>query len=430
MCWRRCLLAKAYWFYLEPFVFSIVKGKNQVALYNTHSGDFLEYSDAPDIIRLVKRLAARENLYVVPLSESMLAKPEINAFIKKVRERFMGDLLDQRHFPHRPVQMMPFLNIEKDAEKFKKDAPERVGEDLMTYVSEISLYLTNRCLINCTECHGAYRQFLHCTRIPDKRVVHLPLDAVENIFKESTGTSLCRFNLLGGDILEYPHLEELIPRLQDIKPLKSVYFHYKSISNNHEQLRAVRLPKDSSEINVLVHFPIDQRRLRLCQEYLNPLGLETTFFFPVKNELEFETAMEADIGARGSNKRLLPFYDGTNLEFFEKNVFLTREIILEAKPSLQDIFSRQAINGNNFGKLIVFPDGGIYSNVNFPALGNINRISLYDAVYKEMLQGKGWRLSRRRVKPCSRCVFEALCPPLSNYELAIGRNNLCDIWRG
>jgi len=173
---------------------------------------------------------------------------------------------------------------------------------------------------------------------------------------------------------------------------------------------------------------VNERPLARLIEQLSVLGLEAAFFFPVKSEREVEEAGEIDLESLIHNRRLLPYFDGSNLDFFERNVFLSKEIILGAKPSFREIFARQAINGNNFGKLTIFPDGRIYSNVNMPRLGNIKRHSLYEAVYKEMLHGRGWRLTRRNVNPCKRCVYDSLCPPLSNYELVMGRNNLCDVW--
>ncbi len=54
-------------------------------------------------------------------------------------------------------------------------------------------------------------------------------------------------------------------------------------------------------------------------------------------------------------------------------------------------------------------------------------ITIHGRTYKEMYRGKSWRRIRKKVEPCKKCTFEALCPPLSNYEYALGANNLCHI---
>jgi pseudo-rSAM protein len=85
------------------------------------------------------------------------------------------------------------------------------------------------------------------------------------------------------------------------------------------------------------------------------------------------------------------------------------------------------VNPFHFGTLTVLSNGSIYANVNTQRLGSLNGGSLHDVVYKEMYRGKSWRRIRKKVEPCKFCTFDALCPPLSNYEYALGRNNLCHI---
>ena len=52
-----------------------------------------------------------------------------------------------------------------------------------------------------------------------------------------------------------------------------------------------------------------------------------------------------------------------------------------------------------------------------------------EAVYKEIRSGNSWRLVRKKIKICQDCLYNQLCPPLSNYEYAIGKNNLCHVWK-
>jgi hypothetical protein len=41
--------------------------------------------------------------------------------------------------------------------------------------------------------------------------------------------------------------------------------------------------------------------------------------------------------------------------------------------------------------------------------------------------GNAWLRIRGNEKPCNQCVNRDLCPSISNYELVIGKNNLCNI---
>lgn len=89
-------------------------------------------------------------------------------------------------------------------------------------------------------------------------------------------------------------------------------------------------------------------------------------------------------------------------------------------------------NGINFqqfvnGKLTIYPSGEVYANVNCSVLGNIQDSSLKELLYKEITEGNAWLRIRGNEKPCNQCVNRDLCPSISNYELVIGKNNLCNI---
>jgi pseudo-rSAM protein len=92
--------------------------------------------------------------------------------------------------------------------------------------------------------------------------------------------------------------------------------------------------------------------------------------------------------------------------------------------TIKDVFSRQAMNIYDFGKLNIMPNGDIYANLNRPALGNIYTDNIYEIVQKEVEAGESW-LRTRSQAPCADCVYQWLCPPPSDYEIAVGCPNLC-----
>jgi len=127
----------------------------------------------------------------------------------------------------------------------------------------------------------------------------------------------------------------------------------------------------------------------------------------------------------------VPVYNGENMDFFDSNVFINKDEIVTTNLSKREIFMRQAINIFHFGKLTVLPDGNVYADVNQAPLGTIDDTT-YSIVYKEFTEGKSW-LRIRDFAPCKGCIYQWLCPSPSNYEIAIGRFNLCHVknseWR-
>ena len=124
--------------------------------------------------------------------------------------------------------------------------------------------------------------------------------------------------------------------------------------------------------------------------------------------------------------KIEPEYRGDNLPFFEENVFLYEEDILSKHLSMQDLMRNQILNSNDFGKLSVCSNGDMYTNELSPTVGNIWTNDVRKLIYKEMTEGHSW-LRIRDQKPCCDCIYQWLCPSPSNYELAIGKPNLCHV---
>ena len=127
--------------------------------------------------------------------------------------------------------------------------------------------------------------------------------------------------------------------------------------------------------------------------------------------------------------RLKPVYTGSNIRFFEENVFLSKEDILSVHQTVKDIFSHQAINVYDYGKINIISNGDVYANLNHEVLGNIYVDNIYEIVQKEVSKGESWFRIRDQA-PCSNCVYQWICPSPSDYEILIGRPNLCSVIKG
>lgn len=123
----------------------------------------------------------------------------------------------------------------------------------------------------------------------------------------------------------------------------------------------------------------------------------------------------------------MPFYNGTNRKLFEDNVYFDTEDLKESAYTEYDIFQNMSLHTNYFGKLIINSKGDIYSNVNLCKLGNIFENKFADVIFEEMKSENAWRKTRSSVQPCKDCVYNILCPPISNYEYILNKFNSCKI---
>lgn len=421
-----------YWLILDHYVHVSHKG-NRVILYNPLNGKILEYTDNETVIGLVKRLHAPANLLVIRLSEGERAEPEISRFIEELRQNYMGDLIDATRVKGKPMQMMPCIKIQKDIEAIKKDPFRSVGTTMMKYLSELSLYINGTCSLDCHLCGSAYKQFLFCTRTPNCRgsrgKEELTVQSVENLFRQLSGSALSRVNILGGNPLDYPDLDRLISILDNHpRPLEKVfYMHYLNLADLDSEPNI--LSAAGCSFKILVNFPLRRDRWKKMMASLPFRDGKVEFLFIIENNSQLGE-VEAISTAFGLDQFMLhPYFNGGNYDFFQQNVFPDKTDLRDARPTMREILARQIVNPFNFGRLTILDNGHIHANVNEPRLGILEKDSIYEVLFREMYRGRSWRRIRKRVEPCKNCMFEVLCPPLSNYEYALGRHNLCRIWK-
>lgn len=414
---------KRWWFAVDTYVHISLK-KERLLLYNSLSGKALEYSWNKKIFNLVKRLKTAGNLQVISLSEKELDDPDISRFVNDVREYYMGDLIDTAYSKGKPVQMTPIIKIQEDVNYLKKQDTRSVGERLMKHLNQIYLYITNECEQNCDICSKAYRQIPCCT-IHKNGKGELDISKIEGLLHEISNSSLIYLDILGGNIFNYSKFAELVGIIDHLPARKNYYSHYNNIISGNDKLKYVN--PASAMLKILVPAPINEENLKAALRIPANSKLESEFIFLIQDENEFEKAEAVVASLQIDNYDYQPFYNGNNLEFFKENVFITKEEILGSKPGMNDIYAHSEVNTHKFGKLIVSAAGRIYADVNASVLGILGKDSIYNVLYKEAYHGKSWRRVRKNVEPCKRCTYQALCPPLSDYTYALGRNDLCHI---
>lgn len=417
-------MEKKYWFYIDTYVHFFLKN-DSILFYNSYTGKILEYKGNKDIIRLVKRLLSPRNLQVILLKETDIAQPTLSGFISDIRENFMGDLLDVSYSNGKPILMPPLVKNQRDVTLLKKEKDRSVGEDILSYLTEISLYINETCSQSCSLCKKAYKQFLCCTSSQNGKNQLKP-DQIGSLFSSVNHSRLARVNILGGDFLTYPYLNDLMSIIKPINCEKNYYLHYLNLPAHKTLLRS--LVGGDSLLVIIVSFPFSEERLDEALFSVKDLELRKKLMFIIEDKNTFELAESIASKYVIEDALYIPFFNGNNFSFFRQILFITREDIKNDRVSSREIYARGFINPLYFGRISVSPRGQVYSNVNDTALGEIGTDSMYKLLSKELVGGKSWRKIRRKVQPCKSCVFVDICPPISNYNRIIKRYNLCNIW--
>lgn len=142
-----------------------------------------------------------------------------------------------------------------------------------------------------------------------------------------------------------------------------------------------------------------------------------------ENALTYLRTLTIYTGGVANDKGIVPVYDD-NAEFFNENIFLTREDILGSQLSKREIFAHQSLNTTEFGQLTVMPDGLVYSSVNHLHIGKIDD-DIIDIIVTELKQNYSWRRIRDSAR-CSKCLYQWLCPSPSNYEVVMQKECICN----
>lgn len=405
-----------YNFYLDSYSCFFEK-EGFFFVYNTLNGKWANCSVTSERRDLFSPFIEGVN-YSVSLSEEIIRKCELAYFIQTVRENFSGELI-----PAEETAVTPFLFpslLDFKYEMKKQDKKERmIGHEIFENLKELHLFLHSR--PKCNKELIIPEQLFYFDNEPvvatDWEAIFLPV--LKNLNSSWNGKIhiWCRrFN---------PELwKSLKETLSPVSLHKVIHTGVDScIPSSNEGLK-----EDGFSFAVYV---TDQSDENLIDQWISLQSEDersVEFQWLICSEKEWEKGVKLIDLKQMEHVRLVPYYNGTNRSFFEKNIYVTEEDLSNRITSKNDIFARQKLNTNFFGKLYLFPDGTLYAHLAEEPLGIIPYSSLPEMIFKELSEGKSW-LNVRERKPCTSCRYQWICPSPSDYERVLGSPNLCHLRR-
>ena len=408
---------RTYWLYLESYTM-IFKKEHTALFYNTISGQHFKLYTPLFLLDVIEKLQDIENGYCIEISESELYLQETKDFIQLLRENFCGDVIDLEFTKVKPFSLYPVSSVMKNRERMKSNTDLSLGEKIMEYLHILTLQISGVCELKCESCSSIYRQTISCT----SSVYELAYEFIEKILDQISGSRPGTINIIGGDVFRYTNWEKLIFLLNQYPYHYFWYTDYRHILGNEAKLRELKVLNHSTKIIVPGEF--DPTLLKKTLQIISDMDCELIFY--ISTEEQYEIANTFCENNRIDDYSFKPVYSDFNPEFFRNHIFMDEESIVASPVSKQTIFANMNLNTIDFGKLLILSNGDVYANPHFPKLGNIKTDSIRKMIYMELDQGKSW-LRIRDQKPCSDCIYQWLCPPPSNYEIVIGKPNLCHV---
>ncbi len=406
--------------YLYPFVH--INTKDKILLYNTLNGKLL-ITDKVVVNNIIYKLISNPNKIVV-LESDLLENYEIVDFLKKIVDLNMGYVLDSFNSKKMPVQFMNELKIQKEIEFLETRNDRSIGEEILNYLNEVIIYLNNDCSLACKSCNYGYKQISTCKKGEIKEEIEWSL--LIRLIKVFDSIPIETLHVSGGNIFKYSNLKNVLSLLEKRK--KSTIFHInaQNLINSNEEIKKNDFKNNILDVHINNYENLDINNLSNILNNYYPNYLVT---FMVESEEQLDIIENISKNLDQSKIEIKAVYNKYNLKFFEENVFINEEFLLEEKHNLHEIIQKQGLNLKFFGSMVIDYTGEVYSNINSKSLGNLNSISIQEAIFKELKNNERWRLLRQNVEPCSKCYYNLLCPSISNYEIEMGKFDLCNIKR-
>ena len=404
-----------HWFYLESYTF-LFYSKNQYVIYNTLNSTYIDCSLYGKTINTVLSILHNTNkTYCVGIYEYQLRDSQFTEFIKKIRNTFSGDIIKNiRGIP--PFISKPILRILHHPNNPKTKEYNLLGENALFHLHEVTFYLENQGFDLNPMYKDCYKQFLYPTYTEKQKLSHAKyLEIIEQL-------SICqidKINIIPATIEKKELFSYLLSLSRQYSIKTQIILPYKKY--NKEDLKQLLINPQFS-IMIMVHLPVDYEELNSYINLFNEYNITWSLIASNKNDVIYLS--KNNLG-KFTNVDYIPWYTGDNMDFFKEYIYNDFKDIIEQKNTKQHIFRKQILNDNLFGKLTIFPTGEVYSNVNFPTIGNIQDQKLSEIVYSEIENYfKPWFFTRDYVS-CKNCVNKYLCPSISNYEIVANEYNMC-----
>lgn len=398
---------KKNWLTLYGETFLWVKGKKGL-LYNTRNGVFFHFVNEGEIERVCEALLEIDNLYSVSISNAQLQNGDIAVWIDAIVIKGMGYITTETTFEERPISLMPVLKIQDDVQRYIWEKNRGIQGAVLNNLHEILFYINGTANGEDSLC----KQVTYPLKTNDFLDYQEIVDFCHNSMNPYL-TTVC----LIGSLFDYPSYSKLLDKLEQL------YIQLVIIIVDADYLCNIQAYNDIAKrkyftVRIMVRDINSIKKLLDNQENLN-----LSYYFLVASEVEYGRVLEVVEGHNTNlDYQIIPIVRD-DLDFFKTLVYIDEKAFAETLLSKQEVFARQSINLNDFGRLTVLPDGCVYSNVNRDSLGTIKDLPI-EIVYKEFIKGESW-LNVRKKEPCCNCIYQWLCPSPSNYELVIGKNNLC-----
>ena len=406
---------KEYWLYLESYTF-LWRNNNNILFYNTLSGRNFLIDQHPDIEDIICSWENPKSSYCVKISNDAIKKKAINDLIEKIRSSYSGDIISTDDINGKPFVMRPILSFQKGKKQLSEIA-NYTGDNVALDLQQINISLDwDIGLYSVGIKDSCYLSNLRLkeNKLSTFNVLNF-LKSIIEIFRGS-------IHFYCSDYLKLKEDNCVIWKCIDV--YNNIVVHLPLKLMDYEVVLS-RFWDSKLKLKIYIELDVGIEKIEQTILRLKESSIDYHYCFLIVSAEEYAASESIMTRYDIVDSEIKIIYNGDNIDFFEKYVYLATEDLVQLNLTKRNIYAHMEINTYDFGILSLMPDGFVYGNLLQAPIGSIED-DVKILVYKEIDQGFSWKRIRN-TDPCDRCVYQWLCPSPSTYELAIGKSNLCHI---
>jgi len=402
-------------FYIEPYVY-ISFNHDKILLFNTLNNKHIE-SNQRVIINLITKLVANNG--VVPLTIDCVNNKFLKSFINKARLYYIGDVTNVKHNSNYPINILPDLKFMTETEVLNNPV-----NTIYESINSLYFFINNKNDLVSIEYNNLHTQFINYYA-NNSEYTEIHLHNIINIIDSLHNSSLTYIHISGGNLLHYSEIEGLINFLKNRTSRFKIIFNifFTDLTSFRAIATLFHNMPDYFNINVIFDGSVTSNVLASVSKILNSACYE----FVIQSNRDIKIIEKQLDFSYENEHKFSPYYNHNNKTFITNLLLIkSKKQIFNQKLSIPALDMKSRINSNFYGKIFIYPDGRVHANPNSKSLGNIYEENISDIIFKEVKDGESWKMVRKHLNPCKGCLYSSFCPPISNYEIVLKTNNMCN----
>lgn len=391
-----------------------------VLFYNTLDGSNFSYRFNNKLSSILQLMVNKNACIEIP--DELYKTSELKNLINKIETKNMGFIEKKVFFKDKPFSP-PVLNLNSTKnDKLIFNRPKNMLENMR----EVTIYVNNfssTVYNNLKTVRDAHMQSIF-PKINKTNKEELDINDVFHFL--DLFPDLYPINIAGGNILEYGGITKLLSNNGKYVDRFRFYIHYQDLAKFNDTRILSLLEK--CYFFLLIDFPIKEKELDLAVSKIN--FDKHSYIFMVESVSNYKESERINRKLNLHNVNYSPFFNGRNISFFKNNIYINKSNILTFKQSINELLLKRISNPNYFGKLILDSDCRIYTSFFSKSIGHLGNFSEEkEQIVYHLIENKNsdWIVNKFMKKPCSNCLYNFLCTPISNYEKVLKKINLCTL---